>query len=459
MNQTFTVADLLGDEYAGAREVKGAVHQIDRHEERRLWGDFEFLRPETQADWLAHFIALEFQLGRLFAGWIPAAPSLDWRMELPRCLFEDMQHAQALRSRLEELRKGVSPVLAGACDAFLRAIAGADGAASFYGQLFARVKPALVRAYRRHLEKCDPIADAPTVYILERIIHEKERQVARFAEFAGRFPLRPEDPAQAAAYEVHVADCLEALGSLSPEHRPDSVFPVNPVASPAGPAPEDELHDPALRLSDHFPNSPEECPVHGTLREIVYHMATEWQVIGSMCYAYYELTEMPFDFFVDFSRHIWDECRHAALGHRRLAEMGFSRDQFIWIAPLCRPSSAADYVASLTLVGEACSFKRKRGSIIPFLRQGDRRSALLPSVDCADEQIHVGYGAKWVPEIFKRCKADERPLQEIAAEVRESALDARLGETLGPDGRRKLGRALPLFCTTIEFAGLDFTKY
>ncbi len=459
MNDTFSVADLLGDEFAAAREVKGAVYKIDTEEEHQLWGDFEFLRPETQTAWLSHFIALEFQLSRLQAGWIPATPSIEWRMEMPRFFFEDMQHAQALRGRLEEFRKGAKAILPPALDAFLRAIAGAESSASFFGQLFGKIKPALLDAYRRHLEKCDPVADGPTVYILERIIHEKEVQLTRASEILHAYPLASPESELADAYAAHVGQCLNLIGSLSPEHANIESFPPNPIAEPVGPVPDLELHDSSLRLSDKFPTNREECPVHNSLREIVYHMATEWQVIGPMCYAYYELTKMPFEFFVDFSRHIWDECRHARLGHRRLEELGFSRNDFIWPAQPNRPESVVEFIAYLTLVGEACSFKRKRGSVIPFLRLGDRRSALLPSIDCSDEQTHVGYGARWVPEIFKRYKNDERSLQEIAGETREAVVTKQHGDKLEEVDRRRLGRALPLFCTTVEFTHLDFTRY
>lgn len=455
-----TLEEIFGAEFAAGKNIAGAVNAIDTAEESRLWEESPIFPPARQVAWLDHFVALEWHLSRLQAGWVSATPSLLWRMEMPRFLFEDMQHVKELRARREEYAKSAEPAPpAPRIAAFLTAIAEADSAASFYGQLFAQVKPAILAAYRTYLEKCDPIADGPTVYQLERIIWEKERQLTKAREIMQADPLTPANADEARAYESHVAACIAALGTLTPEFSESAPLPANPTTAPAGPTPAKEVHDPRLRISERFPQSKEDSPVHGSLREIVYHMATEWQVIGPMCCAYYELDLMPLEFFIDFSRHIWDECRHAQIGHRRLRELGFSTDDFIWPAPADRPESAQSYVASLTLVGEACSFKRKQGSIIPFLRRGDHPSALLPSIDCVDERQHVTYGAKWVPEIYKRYNNDHRPLRDIATETRSSAMAERDLLAADEPQRRQVSSRLPLFCSAIEFSNLNFTKY
>lgn len=455
-----TLETVFGREYAAEKEIRGAVYTLDAAEEAALWEDFEVLCPGAQTRWLRHFMALEFHLSRLQAGWIPATPSLTWRIGLPYFLFEDMQHVKNLRIRFEEYSKtSLSLELPPRLEKLLRTIAGADSAASFYRQLFAQIKPAILAAYRTYLGKCDEIADAPTVYLLTHIIQDKERQLAKAREIFEADPLTAPDPAAAALYTDHVRNCLAVIGSLTPEFSEEPAMPANPVKKPAGPAPDMEIHDPRLRRTKHFPQTVEESPLRGTLREIVYHMATEWQVVAPMCYAYVELTRMPLEFFIDFSRHIWDECRHAQIGHRRLRELGFTADQFIWPTPDGRPESVQEYVAMLTLVGETCSFKRKQGSIAPFLRAGDQRSALLPSIDCVDERMHVTYGSRWVPEIYKRYKNDERPLREIAAEVRSQVLVA--GNLLKENDslRNQVSNKLPLFCSATEFSSLNFTKY
>ncbi|RMD97477.1 MAG: DUF455 family protein, partial [Calditrichaeota bacterium] len=403
-------------------KIKGLEKGLSEEEINKLWGEVDFLRPVDHVQWLRHFISLEFGLARLQAGWIPACGHLQWKLDLPKLIFEDMQHVRRLRERLHELPGGTGefapkPTVNG----FLQAISRADHASSFFRATYTLIKPKLVEAYKTYLHKSDDIFDAPTIYHLEQIIFEKERQLNWMHEFLSEYPLNPENPDESELYLNYVQECLNIIGPLylSRELEANIRFPASPIQNPAGPAPEKPAQDPELKLLDRFPINQEEDPLHGTLREIVYHNATEWQVIDPMCYIFYGIAKMPLDFFIDFSRHIWDECRHAKMGIRRLQELGYSMDDFYWPHYPTRMDAMEDYFAELTLVGEACSFTRKKGSIVPFLKFGDKKSALLPEVDCVDERLHVGWGRKWVPVMFKNNKNDNRSVDEIARDTRK----------------------------------------
>ena len=95
------------------------------------------------------------------------------------------------------------------------------------------------------------------------------------------------------------------MGGLTPVcFGSDTVWPKNPVKNPSGPNPIFRVQDPRLRLRDGFPTSAEEGnSTKGTLKEIIYHNATEWQVIDPMCEIFHGPNGMPFEFYVDFSRH------------------------------------------------------------------------------------------------------------------------------------------------------------
>lgn len=441
--------------------IKGAVPRTDTPEGIQLWAACPYLRPRDHSEWLRHFINLGLNLAKLQAGWVPAAGKLEWKLECPRFVFEDMQHAHRLQERLAELPKPGTDVTttAPAFAAFFEAIAPAEHAAIFYETLFSTVKPALIKAGETYLARCDAILDAPIIYTLGGVLFEQRRQLDEAREFFVRHPL-PADPAAHAAYRAHVQACLEALGSLTPDHHPSAVLPASPVRTAAGPSPRKTVHDPALRLSegDRFPaNAAEGNPCGATLQEIIYHNATEWQVVAPMCHVFYAGPAMPLEFYVDFSRHIWDECRHAAMGFRRLQELGYRREDFTFPGGGDKPESPEGYIATLVLIGETCSFNRKRGSIIPFLRQGDYRSAMLPEVDCIDEQMHVGYGHKWIPELYVRARNDQRGIRHIGAEVRREFIGTieRL-RTASDADRQAILASLPVLCSSVEFQHLDF---
>ena len=442
------------------KPIKGSVPNPETSEAAALWADCPYLRPSDHAAWLRHFINVEINLTRLQAGWVPATGKLEWKLWVPGIFFEDMQHARRLRERLEEMprpKTGVTDTEAGLAG-FFAAIAPAGHAATFFRVLHAVVKPALAAAYEAYAGKCDDILDAPILYTLRGIMAEKRRQRGEAEAFFENMAFPAADET-AADYQRHVETCLAALGTLTPEYRRGGVMPVTPVARPAGPSPAKTVHDPDLWLAepDRFPSDRKENPFASTLQEIIYHNATEWQVVGPMCYVLHDAPAMPFEFYVDFSRHIWDECRHSLMGLRRLRELGFKREDFRFPNGGDKPVSPEDYMAALTLVGEACSFGRKRGSIIPFLRQRDFRSAMLPEVDCNDERLHVAYGHQWVPELYLRSRGDQRSLKQISDDVRRAFVGSlEKLKTASEEERRAILANLPTLCSTIEFAHLNF---
>jgi hypothetical protein len=451
--------------------IKGLPHGIPAVEEDSLWGDSIALRPKDHKRWLAHFISMEYAMARLLAGWIPGCGSLEWKLHLPRLMFEHMQRARRLRDRFDELSAtSVAITPDGPVAAFFEGIAKCDHGPSFVTALLTQVMPALSRAYGTYISRGDEIFDAPTLYILRINQPEVDRAVVWAAPFLAANPLPPASPASSESYARYVGEYLTALGGLTPDdfEKPFTA-PSHPVKVSAGPNPAKRSQDPHMRLVAGFPSTKQGNPTKFSLREIVYHNATEWQVIDPMCEVFYGLPGMPMDFFVDFSRHIWDECRHSMMGFRRLAELGYSIGDFDWSHGPDKVSVLEDYFAGLTLVGEACSFTRKKGSVPLFLKAGDAKSAMLPEVDCADEQLHVTYGHKWVTKIYECVKGKSDPREEIAKAQRRGFFKAMIesgdqGEAhqmlaqLDEKAREELVNSFSGFCGTIEFK-MDMTVY
>jgi len=427
-----------------------------------LWGNISWLRPKDHVARLRHFISFEFALTRLLAGWVPACGSHEWKTQIPQRMHEDMQHIRRWRERLRELPGGMaeiapSPALA----KFIAAIGAADSAESFLSAFYFDLKRDLLQAYQDYRDHCDPIFDAPTIYILEGMIPEKQRQLEWAASLLQHAKFNPELFAQIKRWREFVRNCLNMLGGVANVEPTwdENALPPSPVREPAGPAPHKPKQDPRFKVLDRFPLNKQEDPFYGTLKDIVYQNATEWQVVDPMCYIFYGIRNMPLDFFVDFSRHIWDECRHSLMGLRRLRELGYDIQDFYWPHYGSRLEALEDYFAELTMAGEACSFTRKKGSIAPFLKFNDPHSAMLPEIDCVDERLHVRFGRQWLPVMFKNNKGDERPLEVIADSTRlRLAQDWTQFEGLSEEEREKIARSFAGFCTTIEFA-LDFTVY
>ena len=425
-------------------------------------GTYPWLRTKENVACLTRLVSLMFGLARLEAGWIPNCPSYDLKTQIPARLYADMRHVIRLRDRLAQLPGGHDRIDPDpALQSFLDALGRAGDHHQFLAGLYFEVKRSLLVALEDFARSSDPLYDAPTIYELHGIIPEVREQIdwANGMLLESRLDLTTARGVE--SWRAYVRELLAQLGGiLGDSPAPERSLPPSPVAEPLGPAPEKFQGDPRMQYIDHFPLDRSEDPVNLTLREIVYHNATEWQVVDQMGVIFYAAKGLPLEFFHDLARHMWDEARHSLMGMRRLREFGYEpfRD-FKWPYFTQRAHAIKEWYGGLTMVGEACSFTRKHGSIEPFYHFGDPLSAQQSEIDCADERLHVTFGRKWLP-VLAAGSGDQRPLPALVRELRQTNLARRsdeLGE-LSAEAKRELAKSAVAFCTSIEFS-LDFTVY
>ena len=425
-------------------------------------GAFPWLRVADHVDRLSRLISLQFGLTRVLAGWVPNCPSYDLKMELPRLIYEDMRHITRLYDRFTQL-PGASSGIEPAPDLreFLDRIGRADDHHCFLAGFYFEIKNALVIALEAYQRASDPIYDAPTIYELRGILPEMRAQIDWANEALLESRLDVETGRRMEVWRDYVRRLLARIGGvLGDQPVPDQAWPESPACAPLQPAPEHFKGDPRMTYMDHFPLSQEEAPVHLTLREIVYHNATEWAAVDHLCVLFFGARGMPLEFYLDLARHTWDEARHSLTGMRRLRQMGFDpfRD-FKWPYHPTRTASFAEWFGSLTMLAEACSFTRKHGSIEPFYRFGDPLSAQQSEIDCLDERLHVTFGRRWYP-VMAEMAGDKRPLREMVKSLREKSIIARQfrGADLSEEEKQAIAQSATAFCNAVEF-DLDFTVY
>lgn len=425
-------------------------------------GAYPWLRTDEHVASLTRLVSLQFGLARLLAGWVPNCPSYDLKTQIPARLYEDMRHVVRLRDRLTQLPGGHDTIAPDpALTSFLEALSHAGDHHQFLAAFYFDVKRALLIALEDYQRACDPLYDAPTIYELRGIIPEVREQIEWANQALLESRLDTTTARSVDAWRAYVRDLLaHAGGILGDAPRPDVALRPSPVSEPLSAAPEKFRGDPRMQYIDHFPLDRTEDPVNLSLREIVYHNATEWQVLDQLCAIFYGIKGMPLEFFLDLARHAWDEARHSLMGMRRLREFGFDpfRD-FKWPYFARREDAIKDWYGGLTMIGEACSFTRKHGSIEPFYRFGDPLSAQQSEIDCVDERLHVKLGRKWLP-VIASLAGDQRPLPSLVAELRLNSLARRSDEAgaLPEAEKRELAKSAVAFCTSIEFS-LDFTVY
>jgi len=426
-----------------------------------------WMRVADQIHLVNRFVFLEWASARIIAGWVPAAKEFEWKSELTRMMWHNMSIANQLRARKEEL-SGNSKVLIPSekLQMFLQNASQADGFFPFLAGWFLELTKSQIDGYESFLEALDPIFDAPTIEIVEELLPKKRRQVA-WAKTLVHEAVKDKDLLhRVEAWRGYVRAYIRHLGGVDERDREyaSPTAPARPDVPAYGPAPERRTMPDWLQAGD-FNDPPEE--VRDNLKIFMWHYMTEIQVVDPMCYVFYGVGDMPFEFYYDFSRHIWDETRHHQMGVRRLTQMGYDIKQF----PIPYVAEAIqdleNFYAELTMVGETCSFTRKKRSMDSFYGKGDIISGMTAEIDIVDERMHVRFGKKWIPLLFKQKFNVDKSLDEVVRDIMNRWMqldDTGLGKLQGnpeltrltPEEKRSISHFA--FCGKIEFKNLNFDQ-
>ncbi len=341
------------------------------------------------------------QLSRLAAGWLPGVGNFEAKFALADHLWQDMQMARDLRTRLWELRVGKPEV--GVRDEIaplIKRLACAQSEHEFLAAIYLGIKPALAQACRSYLASAHLIWDAPSLPILERAAAQTEAQV----EWMSCHLMQPALIAEANRWQRYAAALLDAHGGIVSKHAGSLAAVDAPPAStcllPFASAARDARF--TVQLGGFARPPVTEIAAHREWQFANY--CQEMQAAESIASTMWEVDGMPWDFYFDLARHCHDEVRHTQLGIDRLAGLG--KSVFDW------PQVVGNYAwrqmmdplrryCTLTYVIEQDAFKLKNETYRDFVQRGDVTSAEAIMYDMIDETMHVRFGMRWVPELLK----------------------------------------------------------
>src|SRR5262249_42038291 len=167
-----------------------------------------------------HYRYAEERLMRTLAGWIALTPELPVKLLLGRQVWECAQHADLWGKRLPELRAPaqVSEPPNGDFVRFMDALGGRQA----WGETLARLtgvsrvlKPHLVEAYARHLERTNPVYEPPTRAILERCLGDERRHVADGERVLAALADTDARQGRVAAWQAELARLLREAGGVA----------------------------------------------------------------------------------------------------------------------------------------------------------------------------------------------------------------------------------------------------
>jgi uncharacterized ferritin-like protein (DUF455 family) len=300
--------------------------------------------------------------------------------------------------------------------------------AGFYGV----IKPALHAAYRHYLTATHHLADWPSRKLVEEFLADEVRQAAEIAPYLGAASTN--EPT--AAWLSHLTTVLSSLTTLtalsaSPtlSVSPSSPPPLRSTARPY-------QHPPTCNrgrfptCSSVFGYDPAEVPI---IRPWLTDPATDARVIRIMVYVwlmmemdavdylatvFYDTPHAPFDLHYDLARHLWDESRHSQFGYRQLPRLGVdlltlehSLDLYTILVQMTPP----ERYAMMTMEFEANSFPTKAHVMDRIRELNDFEADTLLAFDRNDEQNHVRYGHRWLPEIMALFGETRSPEEFVSA--------------------------------------------
>jgi uncharacterized ferritin-like protein (DUF455 family) len=384
---------------------------------------------DESARLLKRLYLAEREVMRSLGAWHLAISNWDLKVRVPRDWWQDSLHADALRSRVLELRypkrdvdTGHDEALVGFLGELTRARTDAEYALGIYGV----VKPALIAAYRAYLAGGDALNDAPSVQQIKHILIDEEAQLEEIQPIIALLSTEERDAAQPWLEQLRMH--LAAIGGLL-DDGPRGDVPVSD--RPAFQIPRVAVRDPRflparVESPGRRPTSPREEQVWVAID----HANEVWaaEVPGAM---FWHFETMPWQFYLDVARWGYDEMRHAQMGMRRLEAWGFEMGVDYpmvgdpYHAVLEKGGDLLDVVALLYYF-ERMAPPIKQREKARYDELGDVATAQDTDYDWADEAIHLRYGYTWLNHILgSEAKETMEPVVQRAGEMWETWLAER----------------------------------
>jgi hypothetical protein len=382
--------------------------------------------PRLRGLFLKNLGEFQTELSRIIAGFVPALVIWRQRKELPALVFRSLRRVQDLRLRCRELGASFEEMhfsanVAGR--ALLDQLCHAPSPADLLQAGMVVIHGTLIAAIEDSLKRNEGIYDLPSMPLLEADRDELQAQIAwaqvALHELAGQGSVIPDENFVARIKTL----CVDLPAALR-AHSERNPVPVE-TGRRIGNLP---FADAKLPLGfQHLEFGPEPLPANPAYPDRErYHAVNflqEVQAADSCASMLFEAPDMPWEFFFDLSRHMWDESRHAMFGEAKLLELGtnaaaagLSTKAYAMrqtLAPLDR------YAALSTQ--EADAFPGKHAGLKDALAHNDALSAKAWSYDISDETQHLRFGSKWIPVMMEKTD-DPRNYEQL----KEDACNWRL---------------------------------
>jgi hypothetical protein len=319
------------------------------------------------------------------------------------------EHAAAWRKRVGEMREpplGLDNPPDKALDVFLDEILCAPDTEALLVGLYEHAVPSLCEALRRHQEGTNRLVDHPSYRICRFALLEFEEM----QDFGTRCVAQLVSPKRRSELDPWcglLSGLLAQAGTLdgsapAPGGEPARLFSAAPRRFDGVPRRDERFPDP-YNMGVHaeaFLYDPKFPPEPKTLM-MFYKRLREIDVPEMMASIIAETPGKPWDYYVDMTRQLWDEARHAMMGEVGFVHAGIDwgrlvRVNFTWSLALNTQLTPIERHAVLYFIEQGLMPKTgKRFEWEVGTASGDPFSRMIQDYDWADEVLHAHIGREW----------------------------------------------------------------
>lgn len=367
---------------------------------------------DDNVDLMRRYNYAEARLYEISAAFLNPTPEWEVKCALSLHLYLDGEHSQSLRKRVSELRrpplyldKCPDDRLAALFDEALRA----QNTVELLAGVYTVLRPALLDAYRRHMDETNPVFDHPTCRLL-RIAIEEEEQMIEWGHAALDALLKTDEDRQAAdAWTGHLRAYLQAAGGIAgredapedlalPEPRATGEFV--PVVDPRRDSRSGEIYNFHYRANDVYLD--QEADGDERVLALMYKRFHEMDVPEMMASILLQTPGKPWEYYRDMARQLWDEARHAMMGEVWFAKYGVDWSQYPnhvgWAMHLNLDRTALERHVILYYI-EQNLMDGKTGKRLEWKiaqEANDPLATFFQDYDWADEVLHAQIGRRWL---------------------------------------------------------------
>ena len=342
--------------------------------------------------------------------WLASTPEWEVKEALGLHLSLDADHAADIRVRVAEMRNplprmDVSPDPA--IDQFFDELLTAETTVEKIVGLYGVLKPALLAAYQAHFNHSNPVIDQPTRRMVKHIVVDEAEIVAWGNLAVTAVTDSPSAQAQADQFQTHLQAYLQAMGGIMGDQDKPAQLPPSRVREPFVP--------------DYFPNRDdrfvmkwnfvnpqrqvsmnEAVPLDERTLALMCRRIVEMDVPEYMTRIIAESEGEPWEYYVEMTRQLWDEVRHASMGTIYFENRGVDWKRLIAIHPgmsLRLGRLTVKEAHNVLYAIEQNLMPAKTGKKLEYEISVNAKEPLASQIqdyDWADEVLHVHTGRKWL---------------------------------------------------------------